>query len=176
MLSQWLSQLDKNLVKRWRLGSLKVLARSVHDEWAVRLHRLRKRGRRGGFGDCHAWTRVQVLLLRFMTRYRQRPLLRLMPTVVIRHRLLFSYLIKTRRRKKKKKSRWSARIASTIVVVRGVVIFLLQLCRLLLVFRDFQYQTLIRNWKKSSPKICCQRQLLMISRPSVQRSQTVGKG
>jgi hypothetical protein len=56
----------------------------------------------------------------------------------------------------------------------GVVIFLLQLCRLLSVFRDFQYQTLIKYWRESSPKICYQSQLPMISRPSVQRSQTVG--
>jgi hypothetical protein len=56
----------------------------------------------------------------------------------------------------------------------GVVIFLIRLCRLLSVFRDFQYQTLIKHWRKSSPKICCQSQLPMISRSSVQRSQTVG--
>jgi hypothetical protein len=56
----------------------------------------------------------------------------------------------------------------------GVVIFLLQLCRLLSVFRDFQYQTLIKYWRKSSPKICYQSQLPMISQPSVQRSHTVG--
>jgi hypothetical protein len=35
-------------------------------------------------------------------------------------------------------------------------------------------QTLIKHWKKLSPKICCQSQLPMISRPSLQRSQTVG--
>jgi hypothetical protein len=56
----------------------------------------------------------------------------------------------------------------------GVVIFLLQLCRLLSVFKDFRYQTLIKYWRKSSPKICCQSQLPMISGSSVQRSQTVG--
>jgi hypothetical protein len=56
----------------------------------------------------------------------------------------------------------------------GVVIFLLQLCRLLSVFRDFQYHTLIKYWRKSSSKICCQSQLSMISQLFVQRSQTVG--
>jgi hypothetical protein len=56
----------------------------------------------------------------------------------------------------------------------GVVIFLLQRCQLLSVFRDFQYQTLIKYWRKSSPKICYQSHLPMISQPSVQRSQTVG--
>jgi hypothetical protein len=49
----------------------------------------------------------------------------------------------------------------------GVVIFLLQLYRLLSVFRDFQYQILIKHSRKSSPKICCQSQLLMVSRLSV---------
>jgi hypothetical protein len=51
------------LAKRWRFGSLKVLAQSVHAELAARLPLLRKRRKRGGFGDCHAWTRVPVLLL-----------------------------------------------------------------------------------------------------------------
>jgi hypothetical protein len=64
---------------------------------------LKKKGRRGGFGDCHAWTRVRVLLLRFMMMYRQKPFLRLMPRVVIVHRLLFAYLMRTKRKKKKKK-------------------------------------------------------------------------
>jgi hypothetical protein len=58
----------------------------------------------------------------------------------------------------------------------GVVIFLLQLYRLLSVFRDFQYQILIKHWRKPSLKICCQSQLSMVSRLSVQRSQTVGRG
>jgi hypothetical protein len=56
----------------------------------------------------------------------------------------------------------------------GVVIFLLQLYRILLVFRGFQYQTLIKYWRKSSSKTCYQSHLPMISRPSVQRSQMVG--
>jgi hypothetical protein len=55
----------------------------------------------------------------------------------------------------------------------GVVIFLLQLYRLLSVFRGFQYQTLIKYWRKSSPKTCYQSHLPMISRSSVERSQTV---
>jgi hypothetical protein len=52
----------------------------------------------------------------------------------------------------------------------GVVIFPLQLCRSLLVFRGFQYQILIKYWRRSSPKTCYQSLLKMISRPSVQRS------
>jgi hypothetical protein len=56
----------------------------------------------------------------------------------------------------------------------GVVIFLLQLCRLLLVFKGFQYQTLIKYWRKSSLNICYQSHLRMIFLPSDQKSQTVG--
>jgi hypothetical protein len=160
-------------VKRWRLENPKVPAQSIHAEWVARLHLLRKKGRRGDFGDCHAWARVQALLLRFMMMYRQRPFLRLMPMVVVVHRLLFVYLTRTKR-KNKKKSRWSARTADTIEVARVVVIFLLQLYRLLSVFKGFQYQTLIKYWRKSSLKTCYQSHLRMISRPSVQRSQTVG--
>jgi hypothetical protein len=48
-----------------------------------------EKGRRGDFGDCHAWTRGQVLLLRYMMRYRQRPFLRLMSRVVTMHKMLF---------------------------------------------------------------------------------------
>jgi hypothetical protein len=103
---------------------------------------LRKKGRKGDFGDCHAWTRVQALLLQFMMMYQQRPFLRLMPRVVIVHRLLFVYL--TRMKRKRKKSHWSVRTAGIIEVASGVVIFLLQPCRLLSVFRGFQYQTLIK--------------------------------
>ena len=43
----------------------------------------------------------------------------------------------------------------------GGVIFLLQLYRLLLVFRDYQYQILIRPSRRSSLRICYQSQLLM---------------
>jgi hypothetical protein len=43
----------------------------------------------------------------------------------------------------------------------GGVIFLLQLYRLLLVFRDCQFQILIRPLRKSSLRICCQSQLPM---------------
>jgi hypothetical protein len=59
-----------------------------------------EKGRRGDFGDCHAWTRVRALLLRFLMMYRQRPFLRLMPRVVIVYRLLFAYLTRTKRKKK----------------------------------------------------------------------------
>jgi hypothetical protein len=102
MPSQWLSRLDKNLAKRWRLRSLKVLAQSVHAELAARQHLLRKRRRRGGFGDCHAWTRVQVLLLRFVMKCQQRSFLRCMPRVVIVHKLMSVYLMKMKKKKKKK--------------------------------------------------------------------------
>jgi hypothetical protein len=37
----------------------------------------------------------------------------------------------------------------------GGVILLLHLCRLLSVFRDCQYQILIKPLRKSSPRICC---------------------
>jgi hypothetical protein len=43
----------------------------------------------------------------------------------------------------------------------GGVIFLLQLCQLLSVFRDCQYQILIKPLRKSSLRICCQSQLPM---------------
>jgi hypothetical protein len=43
----------------------------------------------------------------------------------------------------------------------GGVIFLLQLFRLLSVFRDCRYQILIRPLRKSSLRICCQSQLPM---------------
>jgi hypothetical protein len=44
----------------------------------------------------------------------------------------------------------------------GGVIFLLQLCWLLSVFRDCQYKILIRPLRKSSLRICCQSQLPMM--------------
>jgi hypothetical protein len=146
------------LVKRWRLGNPKVPAQSVHAEWAARLHLLRKKGRKGDFGDCHAWTRVQALLLRFLMMYRQRPFPRLMPRVVIVHRLLFAYLTRMKR-KRNKKFHWSVRTTDIIEVAWGVVIFLLQLYRLLSVFRGFQYQTLIKYCRKSSLKTCYQSHL-----------------
>jgi hypothetical protein len=39
----------------------------------------RRRRKRGGFGDCHAWTRMLVLLLLFVKKYQRRFLLRLIP-------------------------------------------------------------------------------------------------
>ena len=45
----------------------------------------------------------------------------------------------------------------------GVAIFPLQLCRHLSVFRVFQYQILIKYWRRSSPKTCYQSLLKMIS-------------
>jgi hypothetical protein len=49
----------------------------------------------------------------------------------------------------------------------GVVIFPLQLCRHLSVFRGFQYHILIKYWRRSSPKTCYQSLLKMISQSSV---------
>jgi hypothetical protein len=122
MLSRWLLRLDKSLTKQWRLESLRVLAQSVFAKLAIRLCLLRKRRRRrrGGFGDCHAWTRMQVLLLRLVMKCQQRPfpevdpivvsmlklipmgvtVLKLIPMGVTVHRLLSVYLMKM-----KKKSR-----------------------------------------------------------------------
>jgi hypothetical protein len=96
-----------------------------------------------------------------------------MPRVVIMHRLLAACLTRTKR-KKKRKSRSSAGTAGTIEVMREVVIFPLQLCQPLSVFRGFQYQILIKYWRRSSLKTCYQSLLKVISRRSVQRSQTVG--
>jgi hypothetical protein len=112
----WISQLWKNLVRRWRPKNLSVFAQSVYAEWAARLRLLRKKGRRGSFDDCHAWTRGQILLLRFVMRCRQRSFLRLMPRVVITHKLLSAYLMKMK--KKRMKSHWSARTTDTIEVAR----------------------------------------------------------
>jgi hypothetical protein len=83
MLRRWLSQLDKGLTKQWRLESLRVLAQSVLAKLAARLRLLKKRRRRrrGSFGDCHAWTRMQVLLLRLVMKCQQRSFLRLIPMV-----------------------------------------------------------------------------------------------
>jgi hypothetical protein len=69
MLSRWLLRLDKSLIKQWRLESLRVFAQSVLAKLAARPRLLRKRRiRRGGFDDCHAWTRMQVLLLRLVMK------------------------------------------------------------------------------------------------------------
>jgi hypothetical protein len=63
---------------------------------------LKKKGRKGSFGDCQAWTRAWVLLLRFQMRHRRRLFLKLTPRVVIVHQPLLSYLMKMRRKKRKK--------------------------------------------------------------------------
>jgi hypothetical protein len=47
-------------------------------------------------------------------------------------------------------------------VSEGGVIFLLQLCQLLSVFRDCRYRILIRPLRRSSLRICCQSQLPMM--------------
>ena len=44
---------------------------------------------------------------------------------------------------------------------RGIVIFLLQLCPLLLAFKNCQYQILIKPLRRSSLRICYQSRLLM---------------
>jgi hypothetical protein len=102
MLSRWLSRLDKSLAKRRRFGNLKVFAQSVHAKLAARLHLLRKTRKRDDFGDCHAWTRVSVLLLRFVMKCQRRSFLRLMPKVVIVHKLLSVYLMKMKKKRRKK--------------------------------------------------------------------------
>jgi hypothetical protein len=57
------------LTKHWRPENLRVLAQNVLAKLATRLRLLRKRRRRrGGFGDCLAWTRMPVLLLRFVMK------------------------------------------------------------------------------------------------------------
>jgi hypothetical protein len=63
--------------------SLRVLAQSVLAKLAVQLCLLRRRRkRRGGFDDCHAWTKMLALLLLFVKKYQQRSFLRLIPMVV----------------------------------------------------------------------------------------------
>jgi hypothetical protein len=47
----------------------------------------RRRKKRGGFGDYHAWTRMLALLLLFVKKYQQRSLLRLIPMGVTVHQL-----------------------------------------------------------------------------------------
>jgi hypothetical protein len=56
----------------------------------------------------------------------------------------------------------------------GVAIFPLQLCWHLSVFRGFQYQILIKHWRKSFLKKYYRSLLKMISQLSVQKSQMVG--
>jgi hypothetical protein len=51
----------------------------------------------------------------------------------------------------------------------GVVIFLLQLCRHLSVFKGFQYKILIKYRRRSFLKTCYQSLLKMISQPYVRR-------
>jgi hypothetical protein len=80
--------LDKSLTKQWTLESLRVLAQSVLAKLVVRLRLLRKRRRRGGFGDCHAWTRMLALLLLFVMKYQQRSFLRLIPMLVYMLKLI----------------------------------------------------------------------------------------
>jgi hypothetical protein len=62
---------------------------------------------------------VPVLLLGFVMKCQQRSFLRLIPRVVIVHKLLSVYLMKMKKKKKRKKSRWSVRTANIIEVVRG---------------------------------------------------------
>jgi hypothetical protein len=62
-------------------------------------------------------------------------LLKLTPMGVIVHHLLSVFL--TRTKKRKKKFRLFVRIAGVTEVVGGIVIFLLQLCLLLLAFKNY---------------------------------------
>jgi hypothetical protein len=83
MLNQWLLPLYKSLTKQWTPESLRVFAQSVLAKLAAQLRLLRRRRRKkGGFGDCHAWTRMLALLLLFVKKYQRRSLLRLIPMVV----------------------------------------------------------------------------------------------
>jgi hypothetical protein len=82
MLNQWLLRLYKSLTKQWTPESLRVLAQSVLAKLVTQLRLLRRRRRkRGGFGDCHAWIRMLALLLLFVKKYRQKSFLRLIPMV-----------------------------------------------------------------------------------------------
>jgi hypothetical protein len=71
----------QELNKKWTPESLRVLAQSVLAKLAIQLRLLRTR-RTGGFGDCHAWTRMLALLLLFVKKYQQRSFVRLIPMVV----------------------------------------------------------------------------------------------
>jgi hypothetical protein len=62
---------------------------------------LSRRRKRGGFGDCRAWVRMSALPHQFLMMSRQRPFLRLMPRVVIVHRLLDACLTMMKRKEKK---------------------------------------------------------------------------
>jgi hypothetical protein len=118
---------------------------------------LKRKGRRGGFGDYLAWIMAQALRRRFVMKCQQRFFLRLIPMVVpmlklipmgvtvlqlipmgvtvlplipmgvTAHRLLSVYLLKMKK-KNNNKSRWFAGTAGITKVVRGIVTFLLQLC------------------------------------------------
>jgi hypothetical protein len=72
-------ELDKTVDTRKPEGTRQsILARS-----AAQLRLLRRRRRkRDGFGDCHAWTRMLDLLLLFVKKYQQRSLLKLIPMMV----------------------------------------------------------------------------------------------
>jgi hypothetical protein len=76
-------------------------AHPKHPHRIARLHLSRRKERRGDFDDCRAWTRMPALLYRFLMMSRQRSFLRLMPRVVIVHRLLGACLTRTKRKKKK---------------------------------------------------------------------------
>jgi hypothetical protein len=72
------------LTKQQTLEGLRVLTQSVFAKSVVRLCLLKRRRRkRDGFGDCHAWTRMLALLLLLLLKMcRQRSLLELIPLVV----------------------------------------------------------------------------------------------
>jgi hypothetical protein len=55
---------------------------------------------------------------------------------------------------------------------KGIVIFLLQLCQLLLAFRNYQYQILIKPLRRSSLRICYRSRLLMTWWLFVRKFQT----
>jgi hypothetical protein len=75
--------LYKSLTKQWTPESLRVFTQSVLAKLAAQLRLLRRRRRkRGGFGDCYAWTRMLALLFLFVKKYQRRSLLRLIPMVV----------------------------------------------------------------------------------------------
>jgi hypothetical protein len=83
LLKQWLLLPYQSLTKQRTPKSLRVLAQSVVARSVIQLRLLKKRRRkRDGFGDCHAWTRVLALLLLLLKKYRERSLLELIPLVV----------------------------------------------------------------------------------------------
>jgi hypothetical protein len=71
------------LTKQRTPEGLRVLAQSVFARSVVRLRLLKRRRRkRDGFSDCHAWTRMLALLLLLLKKYQQRSLLELISLVV----------------------------------------------------------------------------------------------